>query len=239
MRGSVSNTVDSAFVALAALACSTVGCGHGRQAVRPAAVQEAKAPAPVPRTVVLPCPDGTLAGSLSAPKPGACPAVDRGADRMRWCHNPAGQRHGPYVSFRCGSVLERGSYIDGRKHGVWRRFHANGRTMSSYRYNHGVRHGPWTEWTAKGIRVGTGHYRRGRPMGPWVRSWRYGAGHAYTWFDGRGGSVITTVDAQGRKRGEVHYRSRFRHGPQRQWDANGRLLSHEIWRYDRLHKKLR
>ncbi len=91
------------------------------------------------------CPEGTAPRELSLPAT---------ATVMRWCERegPGGDRiqHGPWEKRQGGTVVERGRYYDGVRHGRWTLHWSSGQPQSEGEYHNGRRSGVWTFWREDG-----------------------------------------------------------------------------------------
>lgn len=108
----------------------------------------------------------------------ACGRVERswpaGAPRFEGALDLDGERHGEWTfHYPDGSLRERGRYDHGRRVGVWRQWHNEGRLASEGEraWNEATRaserEGPWVFHDAAGTLRARGAFRAGRRTGPW------------------------------------------------------------------------
>jgi hypothetical protein len=67
-----------------------------------------------------------------------------------------------------GQPNAEGSYIDDKKQGLWRSWHANGKIASQGVMIDDQRHGRWVQWYDDGNKQSQGSYSHGRQEGPWT-----------------------------------------------------------------------
>ena len=101
-----------------------------------------------------------------------------------------GLRHNEWVTYwEDGKIRSQGSYLEGKKQGVWKEFNQEGIEQEFYTYKNGtlngksrwliwsniaecnyedgIKHGNYTEWDEEGLVRAKGSYNRGLPHGKW------------------------------------------------------------------------
>jgi antitoxin component YwqK of YwqJK toxin-antitoxin module len=58
-----------------------------------------------------------------------------------------------------------GEYLDGRKHGPWITYYANGSKRSEGAYDRGVKEGPWVQYRQNGARMAVMRFDQGKYVG--------------------------------------------------------------------------
>lgn len=66
------------------------------------------------------------------------------------------------------SVSSQGEFIDGKRHGEWKWFHANGQVREIGTFIHGKETGTWTTYYANGQKKGEGEFVEGLREGKWT-----------------------------------------------------------------------
>ena len=75
---------------------------------------------------------------------------------------------GKVVEYHDGKRLAvSGAFVNGRRHGMWKRWDEKDRPLSEGAYRDGRRHGPWTFWHDGGKRVERGSFVNGLKHGTW------------------------------------------------------------------------
>jgi hypothetical protein len=76
-------------------------------------------------------------------------------------------RSGPYRQWwATGGPRTVGGYLDGKPHGMWTIWHANGLVYRKGAYDKGVKTGPWTWWENTGEKISEVVYVDGKPIRP-------------------------------------------------------------------------
>jgi hypothetical protein len=71
------------------------------------------------------------------------------------------------VRYPDGTKLEEGETVDGRKQGLWVRWHPNGKISEWGLLIDGQEQGPWTFWFPDGKKAMRGNYEKGQAEGTW------------------------------------------------------------------------
>jgi len=66
--------------------------------------------------------------------------------------------------FENGSVKEKGTYTNGKKTGIWERYHANGKKMMLERYKEGIRHGWSYAYDESGKEIAKVYFYNGKKL---------------------------------------------------------------------------
>ena len=66
-----------------------------------------------------------------------------------------------------GSLIEKGNYLDGQKHGKWMTWSEDGIKTSEVSFNYGQRDGKWQIWDADGALQHIFFYQVGEKVGVW------------------------------------------------------------------------
>lgn len=66
------------------------------------------------------------------------------------------------------SKLDTGEMVDGKKHGYWITYYANGVKRSEGNYIHGEKDGPWITYHKNGNKSGEASFRDGKYEGPCI-----------------------------------------------------------------------
>lgn len=66
------------------------------------------------------------------------------------------------------TLLEKGTYHQGLKDGIWYSWHENGALKSISSYQEGLLSGPFLYFDRQGKIVQTGAYRKGKPHATWI-----------------------------------------------------------------------
>lgn len=119
-----------------------------------------EAPEMRPVSPLFECPEGTRERGAAPP---------HGFER--WCERsgPTGGtvRHGGYAKWhRNARIHETGSYVDGKREGVWSRWSARPRLETQAEFRGGLQHGYQIDWHASGHRIREVLFARGEPVGP-------------------------------------------------------------------------
>ena len=78
-----------------------------------------------------------------------------------------GREHGTFTEWDAeGRIRGRAEYRDGKMHGTFVRFHPNGAKMSEFTYENGKPHGPATRWDPEGQVVGRKQFEHGKEIDP-------------------------------------------------------------------------
>jgi len=114
------------------------------------------------------------------------------------------------LSAGCGSepeTWEEGQYVDGRKHGAWTRYRADGTKIAHEEYDHGLETGVWRTWYPDGAVESETTYERGAADGP-----------------------HTEWHPNGVKRWQGQFRNGKREGTWYQWDDQGNLIRQQEYK---------
>lgn len=97
-----------------------------------------------------------------------------GLRRSQGAVDDEGREHGAWAFWYAnGELREVGTYEHGRRVGPWTQFHENGLLASrgnriwDDELRASPRHGPWTFWYSNGRVQAQGSFERGRREGPW------------------------------------------------------------------------
>jgi antitoxin component YwqK of YwqJK toxin-antitoxin module len=175
-----------------------------------------------------PCPEG--ANLVGKPPP---------EGREVHCETAAHERHGPQTSFHeSGQASRQGRYLNGRIHGLWQTFDAEGRVREETSYLDGELTGPRRIYHDSGKPLLEGAWKKGRPDG--LHVWRAADGGELDRFSIDGGDGVyrawhpngvkaedkTLADGEevGLVRrwypnGKISYEGVFADGEQRSWTA--------------------
>lgn len=66
------------------------------------------------------------------------------------------------------SLITNGSFIRGKKHGIWIRYYQNGNLASKGEFKNGIEEGLWTEYHINGQIYTKGIYKNGKREGVWI-----------------------------------------------------------------------
>lgn len=117
----------------------------------------------------------------------------------------------------------------GRKHGLYREFHPDGRPKARVVYKLDAMDGPYESWHANGAPERKCRYKAGVPNGPWSEHRADGTpALACAYKDGKLEGVWTEHDEAGRVRESCGYRMGLRHGIRRLFQG-GEPLSEQEW----------
>jgi antitoxin component YwqK of YwqJK toxin-antitoxin module len=72
-----------------------------------------------------------------------------------------GQKQGPWEINTDNVLVARGSYVDGKKDGLWTSWYKNGQMKEEGRYKGGVKYGMWVEWYQDGDIMWKGEWKNG------------------------------------------------------------------------------
>jgi antitoxin component YwqK of YwqJK toxin-antitoxin module len=61
--------------------------------------------------------------------------------------------------------MDEGDYVDGKKHGLWTTYYANGNKRSEGEYNRGKKEGVWIQYFANGNKMSEGTFVEGKFTG--------------------------------------------------------------------------
>jgi antitoxin component YwqK of YwqJK toxin-antitoxin module len=115
------------------------------------------------------------------------------------CEKPDGRREGLYREWHPNGKLRLEiEYRDGEMNGSYTRWHDNGQKETAGAYKNGQRQGLWTEWYRNGHKSREVEYRDGKENGTWVQ-----------WHD------------NGNKELETTFRDGVADGPYTRWYASG------------------
>lgn len=141
--------------------------------------------------------------------------------------------HGKYRSFRIvgakEDILVSGSYVDGRKHGLWSYF-PDSRVIGGEQrrydetYADGILNGPFTVWDEKGAIQLEGSYAAGAADGIWTDY--HGNGkkfHEHRYRNGLLAGVQTRWFDNGQKAFEGGFEEGIPVGEHREWHENGKV----------------
>lgn len=67
-----------------------------------------------------------------------------------------------------GQLLERGSFLGGKRHGAWMTYGADGAELERIHYLHGLREGDWRAFAPSGEVIGQGRFEANLRQGEWV-----------------------------------------------------------------------
>lgn len=73
----------------------------------------------------------------------------------------SGMRQGPWEIYSDGTLVARGTYVDGEPEGLWTSWYKNGQMKEEGRYIKGVRNGMWVEWYQDGNIMWKGEWENG------------------------------------------------------------------------------
>lgn len=80
-----------------------------------------------------------------------------------------GRRHGEWAHyFADGSVRSRGTFRDDLVEGEWVWNRSSGGLLQRGSFLAGEKHGLWERWSVDGSRIDSGHFDRGKKVGEWV-----------------------------------------------------------------------
>lgn len=141
----------------------------------------------------------------------------------------AGVLVGPFVAWRDRVTLrERGAYVHGERHGVWRWFDRGRGLEREGTYVNGVRSGRWRQWTG-GRLVMQGTYVSGRPHGVFTY-WNAAGGVAGTCKMRNGTGVMTTFHDNGQIATKLTMVKGVREGSYQELSPQGKLLVEGAYR---------
>ena len=66
------------------------------------------------------------------------------------------------------SLIANGSFIGGKKHGIWVRYYQNGNLASKGEFKNGIEEGLWVEYHSYGQIYRKGIYKNGKREGVWI-----------------------------------------------------------------------
>jgi antitoxin component YwqK of YwqJK toxin-antitoxin module len=177
------------------------------------------------------------AAALSATPAESAPAectgrvVEREASAVvgtsRVCVNDQGVEHGPITTVDAlGRLLEQGAHLDGKPHGLWKRWRADGSPLSETEYVAGVKAGRETLFDAKGERESEGANVDGKKHGLWIDWLPKGLKLREThWERGVRQGRATEWDDRGGKKAEGSYADGAKEGLWTSYHPNGRQAS--------------
>jgi len=148
----------------------------------------------------------TLEGELEQPERRSELEPGIGVDEpSRSGVGPVRSRPGPELELHIeryadGTIREKGTTLDGRRHGDWEEFWPDGELKSSGRYQDELRTGTWRTYHDTGSTRSEGSYASDLREGHWI-SWH----------------------PNGERRQEVDYRAGRREGFSRLWHSNGQV----------------
>lgn len=112
-------------------------------------------------------------------------------------------RVGPYRRWSsAGELALEGTYVAGKKHGIWIEYHPNGRRKNRSEYRDDQLDGSWESWFESGEQQGEGSYREGKKHGA-ARFWH----------------------ENGQLKAESEYEEDLRQGKSTNWYENGKVQS--------------
>lgn len=141
---------------------------------------------------------------------------------------------GRFAAWRNRTTLrERGTYVRGDKHGVWR-WYDRGRSLEREgSYFLGLRHGRWREWDG-GRLVMEGTYVKGKPSGKFT--WWTSSGSVAGRFKMKKGTgTMLTFHDDGERASELTMVRGVRHGLYRELSPQGRVLVEGLYKDDAKH----
>lgn len=193
-------------------------------------------------------PDGSLAERVEYPD-GRTPGTTTHFypdGVMAWQDRYFAGGHETKQWFENGQLQLEGAWSSGRRHGLWRSFHADGTRHTEQAYANGKKDGMGTNWFSDGTTRASGAWTAGVPTGVHRTFWRGGllaseihyengrTSKVETWY--RSGTLRRTVDhvdgirvertywRNGRLRTEHHYHgSHTVVGEVKVWHENGEL----------------
>lgn len=108
------------------------------------------------------------------------------------------------------------------RHGVYTRYHSNGKKKLELHYRNGVLHGERTSWYDNGQKSGHGYFKDGREDGVWTTWWPNGFKHQEIHFDeGAWHGPYITWHRNGEMRSRVQYVNGRKQGELVWWDDRG------------------
>lgn len=141
---------------------------------------------------------------------------------------------GPFAAWRSRTTLrERGTYVRGDKHGVWRWYDRGRGLEREGSYFLGLRHGRWREWDG-GHRVMEGTYVKGKPSGTFTY-WNSSGGVAGRFKMKKGTGTMMTFHDSGAPATQLAMVRGVRHGAYRELSSQGRVLVEGAYRNDEKH----
>jgi uncharacterized protein len=139
---------------------------------------------------------------------------------------------GPYIAWRDRVTMrEKGAYVAGKRHGLWRWFDRSRALEREGTYDHGARHGRWRQWSG-GRLVMQGHYAKGKPNGVFLYWKSNGAGLAGRCTMRGGTGVMTTFHDNGEPAVKTQMVRGVRQGLYRELSPQGRVLVEGTYKDD-------
>lgn len=145
------------------------------------------------------------------------------------CQRPDDTRHGPYEE-RWGAAPEAakktaGTYVDGKKDGIWRSFWENGKVRREQTFHADVEDGPEKEWSKDGKLVLEAQRKSGQRVGRWRFFRDDGTLEREESFDGVLHGAWLEYQPDGKTpRHEKTYRRGDLHGAWRRYDDGGNVV---------------
>lgn len=133
------------------------------------------------------------------------------------------------------------SYVDGKLHGDYRRYHKNGKLMVETKYSNGEIHGSYKEWREDGMLKTETTYKNGFENGLYVMYNKNGGLLIKSYFkDGYMYGVSQQWHENGKLYIERNYFTRdILNGTCKHWDKNGQLILESHYKNGLLHGSYR
>lgn len=168
-----------------------------------------------------------------------------------------GRLDGPYTLWRDAKVFKvKGQFSSGRRTGAWDWRDKKDKKEKEGSYYGGRRDGAWSEWVDEKL-VWSGTYDKGKPNGTftyWDKTGaeigaydiKDGTGFVYTYWNnkkpfdrqrfykGYEDGLYEQFTRTGKRVIEGHFAGVFKHGTWKEWNADGALLSEEVWKRGKL-----
>lgn len=184
-----------------------------------------------PETPVRPEKPGARRKAPDCPK-GTTPDHFEGENSVSYeCVLPNGKRHGPFVRYHAnGKKAHEGAWRDGVPDGRWEGWDENGSSLGSFVIKDGT--GVWIDWYPNGKKRAERNYLKGKLEGEgfaWYENGQLEIKGAY--LEGMQHGLWVWFYEDGQKQAEVEYLYGRNHGTARFWNKDGTLLREEEHRH--------